>query len=198
MRESKEIAPRSLKSLLDQITVIDEVAWNDFTEHQIEKRFSKGEIIWQEGQICGHLVFLKKGLVRSFSAENGKEITFNFYETNSLFYDDYSFISQKPCNKTYQVLENSEIVLIPRMHLLSMFDKHKCFERIGRISVESAHVRMIEQRERMLQNSAEKNYQYLLLNSPYLVQTLPQKIIASYLNISTEHLSRIRSKISKG
>ncbi|WP_421810723.1 Crp/Fnr family transcriptional regulator [Flagellimonas sp.] len=194
--KQKEALNHSLKSILDQITFIDEIAWNDFIQHQIEKSLKRGEIIWNEGQVCRHLVFLKKGLIRSFSLNNGKEVTFNFYDTSSLFYDDYSFISQKSSKKTYQVLENSEVILIPREHLFKMFDKYKCFERIGRVSVENAHIRMIEERERLSQNNAEENYKQLLANKPYLIQILPQKVIASYLNISTEHLSRIRSKLS--
>jgi len=191
----KEVITQSLRSILDKITLIDEIAWNDFTEKQTEKSFKKGEIIWKEGQTCKHLLFLKSGLVRSYALNNGKEITFNFYETNSLFYDDYSFISQNPSNKAFQALEDSAITFIPRDHLLSMYDKYKCFEKIGRISVEIAHIQMIEKRERLIKNSAEENYKHLLSTQPYLIQTLPQKLIASYLNVSTEHLSRIRAKI---
>lgn len=183
--------------MLDEIAFIDEAAWDDFSRHQIRKSLRKGEEIWREGQVSKHLVFLTNGLIRSFAIDNGKEVTFNFYESGSLFYDDYSFISQNPCTKTYQVLENSEVILIPREHLLSMFDKYKCFERIGRVSVENAHVRMIEERDRMSLNTAEENYKELLENQSRLIQILPQKLIASYLKITTEHLSRIRLKISQ-
>lgn len=198
MLPPEEISNKSLKSILNQIAYIDELAWNDFVQGQEERVFKKRELIWDEGQVCGHLVFLKKGLVRSFNFEHNKEVTFNFYDANSLFYDDYSFISQMPSRKIYQVLEDSTVTLISRTHLLSLFDKHKCFERIGRIAVENAHTAMIEERERLSLNSAEQNYQYFLMNSPHLIQRVSQKIIASYLNISTEHLSRIRAKITKG
>lgn len=193
----KETLNHSLKSILNQVTFVDELAWEDFIQLKTEKSLKKGELLWREGQVCRHLVFLKKGLIRRFSLNNGKEVTFNFYETSSIFYDDYSFISQQPSKNNYQVLEDSEVTLIPRAQLLKMFDKYKCFERIGRIFVEKAHIAMIEEREKLSQNNAEKNYKQLLSNKPYLIQTLPQKIIASYLNISTEHLSRIRSKLSK-
>jgi len=156
-----------LRSILDEITFIDEIAWNDFSKKQTEKSFKKGEIIWKAGQICRYLLFLKSGLIRSYYLNNGKEITFNFYETNSLFYDDYSFISQNPSNKTFQALEDCTVTLIPREHLLQMYDKYKCFEKIGRISVENAHIQMIEKRERLVKNSAEENYKQLL--STYLL-----------------------------
>lgn len=196
--EPKAAVSKSLRSILSEITFIEEEAWQDFAQHHIEKKLNKGDFLLKEGQTCRHLYFLKKGLIRSFNFEQDKEVTFNFYDGPDLFYDDHSFLSQKPCGKSYQVLEESELTLIPRAHLLSMFDKYKCFERIGRISIERAHIKMIEDRDRLLQHSAEYCYRYLLDHSPRLIQALPQKIIASYLQITTEHLSRIRSKMKKG
>lgn len=193
--KQKGIAIQSLKNVLDKITFIDGIAWDDFSQTKIEKTIKKGDIIWREGQICKHLIFLKNGLIRSYYLNNSREVTLNFYEDGNLFYDDYSFISQKPSKNTFQALTDSALILIPRDHLLAMYDKHKCFEKIGRISVENAHIEMIEKRERLIQNSAEKNYKHLLSTQPHLIQTLPQKLIASYLNISTEHLSRIRGNV---
>lgn len=186
-----------LKSILENITPISDEIWGDFIEKRHEKSIKKGAFLWKEGQVCKHLVFLKSGLIRSFNHSGEKEITYNFYEKNALFYDDYSFLSQKPCTKNFQALEASEVLIFPRNHLLNLYDRHKAFERIGRIAIETAHIQMIENKERLNLHSAEFNYLYLLENHSELLQQVPLKIIASYLLISTEHLSRIRAKITQ-
>jgi len=186
------------KSAIDAIVHINDLAWSDFKKEFQKKTIKKGEFIWKEGQTCKHLVFLKNGLVRSFSTTNGKETTHTFYEKKNFFYDDYSFLSQKPCIKAYQVLEDSELVFVSRTHLFSMYDKYKCFERLGRIAIEQTHIKMIHDIEQISQNSSEENYKHLLNTNPSLIHRVPQKIIASYLNVTSEHLSRIRLKISKG
>ncbi len=188
----------NFKTAIDTVVYIPELAWNDFKIQLQKKTIKKGEYIWREGQICNHLVFLKTGLVRSFSISDGKEITHTFYEKRNFFYDDYSFLSQNPCKKAYQALEGSELVLVSRTHLYSMYDKYKCFERLGRIAVEQAHIKMIQDVELLNKSSSEDNYKHLLSTNPSLIQRVPQKIIASYLNITSEHLSRIRLRISKG
>lgn len=186
-----------LKFTLNKIAVLNDMEWQDFSQFIIEKNLNKGDYIWEEGQISKHLIFLKSGLIRSYSFTNNREITHHFYEKNALFYDDHSFLSQKPCSKYYQILEKSALFMISREQLLAMYDKYKTFERIGRLAIEDAHIKMIENIERLNINSAEENYLHLLNNHPHLLQKISQKIIASYLNITTEHLSRIRSKIAK-
>jgi len=187
----------NLKIAINNIVGINEMAWNDFRTGLKEKKIKKGSFLWREGQTCRHLAFLHSGLIRSLSYNDGKEITHTFYESNNLFYDDYSFLSQNPCQKAYQVLADSELILVSRVHLHTMFDRHKCFERLGRLAVEQAHVSMIQDVERLNQSSSEENYKDLLITRPNLLQQVSQKVIASYLNISPEHLSRIRLKISK-
>jgi len=186
-----------LKIVINNIVKISDLAWKDFEATTTKKRIKKGELLWEEGQVCRNLVFLQTGLVRSYSFRDGKEITHTFYEDKSLFYDDYSFLTQKPCKKTFEALEDCDLLVVNREDLFSLYDEYKCFERLGRRAVEIAHINMIEDIERLILGSAEQNYLYIINNTPKLIQQVPLKIIATYLNISSEHLSRIRAKISK-
>lgn len=187
----------SLKTVIHELVALTDAAWEDFTSGLRKRTVERGAYIWRAGQVCKHLVFQKSGLARSFSCPNGNEITHRFYDVNSLYYDDYSFISQNPSKKSYQLLEDSELLLIERAHLNALFDKYKCFERLGRIAVEQAHVQLIDGAEMLNQQSAEENYRQLLATNPSLLQRVSLKTIASFLQVSPEHLSRIRSKLSK-
>ncbi|MBT29976.1 MAG: cyclic nucleotide-binding protein [Thalassobius sp.] len=186
-----------LKEALNQIAPVEECAWNDLEQFLSTKTVRKGELLWKAGDICRQLVFVNKGLIRSFSLIKEKENTHHFYFENSLFYDDYSFISHKKCTKNYEAVETTDLSIVPRGALYLLFDKYKSFERIGRLAVEQIHVKLIENYERINLYTAEENYLHLIDAYPEILQRVPLKHIASYLNISAEHLSRIRKAVSK-
>ncbi|MDF0717148.1 Crp/Fnr family transcriptional regulator [Muricauda sp. 334s03] len=196
MKAPQQNETYELKTVLDSMVKINDLEWRDFIKGLQRKNLSKGEHLWKKDQFCDSLVFLQSGLIRSYSYLGPKEVTHAFYFEKSLFYDDYSFLSHRPCTKAYQALEDSEILFINRSYLQSMYDRHKCFERLGRLALENAHIAMVQNMERIRLFSAEENYCYLSKHYPGLLQRVPLKTIASYLNISPEHLSRIRAKKS--
>lgn len=184
-----------LKSVIHQFSPVEAVAWKEFEQFFFERRLAKQEMLWEEGEFCQHLVFIQSGLIRCYDLDKGVERTHDFYLEGSLFYDDYSFHAQRPSLNFYQAIEATVLIAIPRAALHLMYDKYKSFERLGRIAVESNHIRRIESVQRITRLSAEENYRYLLEHQPELVRRAPLKMIASYLHISPEHLSRIRRGI---
>ncbi len=181
-----------LRATLSSYSSFENEVWEEFEHFFIEKSISKNEMIWENGEVCKHLVFIVKGAVRSFSMARGNELTNNFYFDSDLFYDDYSFISQKPCFSNYQALEDTDLLLIPRSALYLMFNKYKSFERLGRIVVECRYIELYESMTRKSNQSAGENYRYLMEHAKKVIQRVPLKMVASYLNITPEHLSRIR------
>ncbi|RIV47553.1 Crp/Fnr family transcriptional regulator [Flagellimonas pelagia] len=181
-----------LRTALSSYSFLENEVWEEFEHFFIEKSIAKNEMIWENGEVCKHLVFIVKGAVRSFSMAHGNELTNNFYFDSDLFYDDYSFISQKPCFNNYQTLEDTDLLLIPRSALYLMFNKYKSFERLGRIVVECRYIELYESMTRKSNQSAGENYRYLMEHAKKVIQRVPLKMVASYLNITPEHLSRIR------
>ncbi len=186
----------SLRNLLQSVAPISETEWRNFEQYFSSRKLLKTETLWKEGEICNHLVFLKSGLIYCFYNKEEKEIVTNLYFENAVFYDDYSFIKQEPCILTYIALETTELIVIPRIALYEMFDKYKSFERLGRMMVERNHTISIKEQLNFNGNKAEEKYLNLIASQPSLIQRVPLKTIASYLNITPEHLSRIRKKIS--
>jgi CRP-like cAMP-binding protein len=186
----------SLRNLLQSVTPISETELQNFEQYFSSRKLLKNETLWKEREICNHLVFIKSGLIYCFHNKKEKEIVTNLYFENAIFYDDYSFINQEPCILTYVALETSELIVIPRIALYEMFDKYKSFERLGRMMVERNHTISIKEQLNFNGNKAEEKYLNLIASQPLLIKRVPLKIIASYLNITPEHLSRIRKKIS--
>lgn len=184
------------KNILQSVTPIAETEWLNFEQYFSCRKLLKNETLWKEGEICNHLVFIKSGLIYCYHNKEEKEIVTNLYFENSIFYDDYSFIKQEPCILTYIALEITELIVIPRIALYEMFDKYKSFERLGRMMVERNHTISIKEQLNFNRNKAEEKYLNLVATQPSLIQRVPLKIIASYLNITPEHLSRIRKKLT--
>lgn len=187
---------KTYKNLLQSVTPISEDEWKNFEQYFSFRRLNKNEILWKEGDICNHLVFLKSGSVYCFHYKDGKEMVTNLYFENAIFYDDYSFIKQEPCLLTYIALETTELIVVPRIALYEMFDKYKSFERLGRMMVERQHTISIKEQLNLNGNKSEDKYLSLVASQPNLIQRIPLKIIASYLNITPEHLSRIRKNLT--
>jgi CRP-like cAMP-binding protein len=184
------------KNILQNVTPISEDEWSNFEHYFSYRKLLKNETLWQEGEICNHLVFIKNGLIYCFHTKEEKEIVTNLYFENSIFYDDYSFIKQEPCMLTYVALETTELIVIPRIAVYEMFDKYKSFERLGRMMIERNHTVSIKEQLNFNGNKAHEKYLNLITKQSSLIQRVPLKIIASYLNITPEHLSRIRKKLA--
>ena len=187
---------QKLKNIMQEITPVPEQEWLEFEKFFVERVLLKNDFLWKEGQVCKHVVFIKKGLMYCYYEREEKKVTANVYFEGSVFYDDYSFITQEACTLNYVALEKTELIVIPKSALEKMFDKYKSFERLGRLMVERVHAINIKDNENRDGKNAEEKYLNMIANHPILIQRIPLKILASYLNITPEHLSRIRKKIS--
>jgi CRP-like cAMP-binding protein len=185
-----------IKERINGICPIEETAWEDFSQYFSRLIIKKWGTLWQPGDICRQLVFINSGLIQSSYEKDGEEIAWRFYLENNLFADDYSFISQQPCKLIYVALEETELVTVPRAALYKMYDSYKSFERLGRMTVESIHLALINDQLNLNGLKAEEKYLSLVTSHPNIIQRVPLKSIASYLNITPEHLSRIRRKLA--
>lgn len=186
-----------IKSLMTGVAPIEEEAWQDFEQHFTTNILKKGQELWKAGETCRQLVFINYGLIRSFRYTATREVSTHFYFENQLFYDDYSFISQQPCTDTYETIEETELVVIPKAAVHLMFDRYKSFERLGRMMAECHLATRIKEQLSSKTLSSKDKYLRLLSGSPHIIQRVPLKFIASYLDMTPEHLSKLRHDLSR-
>lgn len=184
------------KTILQNVTPIAKNEWLHFEQYFSSQKILKKEFLWKAGELCKHLVFIKNGSIYCFFNREDKEIVTNLYFQNSIFYDDYSFIKQEPCMLNYVALETTELLVIPRIAIYEMFDQYKSFERLGRMVVEKNHTNSLKEQLIVHGSIAEIKYINLVESQPEVLRVVPLKIIASYLGITPEHLSRIRGKLA--
>lgn len=160
----------------------------------IKKR--KNDILLSNGKNSQVSYFVKKGCLRLFYIdEEGKDVTRYIAFENQFATELVSFITNQPAQETIQVIENSELLYITHddfRHLMTIIPKWKDFYSIY---LEKAYVNNSKRLISFTTLDASERYQQLFKINPNIVKRLPNKIIASYINISQETLSRIKSKI---
>ena len=162
----------------------------------VDKKFSKGSFLLQPGQICTSHLLVKEGVARKFYIHNDKEITTEIY-----FHDDVaisldSYIMRKAADVYIEALTDLEVTIIDYSRFLDVKKKYSEIIMLDKMFIEYYAV-WFEQRLKAFQTmDASQRYIQLLEKEPRIVQQLPVSITASYLNVSLETLSRIRSKFS--
>jgi len=155
---------------------------------------SKNEYLLNEGQVCRHLYFLEKGALRGFYNLDGKEITHWFGFEKDFVTSFHSFITHEPAVENIQLLEGSILWMISKETLTELFNHYHEIERLVRIAYEKYYIRLEERFVNAQFKTATERYERLLDQTPYILERVPLGHIASYLGISQETLSRIRSK----
>lgn len=156
--------------------------------------FSKNEYLLTQGQVCRNLFFLEKGAIRGFYNLDGKEITHWFSFENDFVTSFHSFITGEAAVENIQLMEGSILWTISKETLTSLYNQYHEIERLVRIVYEKYYIRLEERFVNAQFKTASERYENLLLHTPHILERVPLGYIASYLGISQETLSRIRSK----
>lgn len=154
----------------------------------------KNDFLLTHGNTCRHLYFLEKGALRGFYNLDGKEITHWFGFENDFVTSFHSFITGTAAVENIQLLEGCTLWSISKETLTGLFDQYHDIERLVRIIYERYYIRLEERYVNAQFRSAADRYEDLVKQSPHILERVPLGCIASYLGISQETLSRIRSR----
>ncbi len=157
-------------------------------------KVTKGDHVIEIDHRCENLFFINKGLVRGYYFDKGKEITNWFAQENEFATCFYSFIAQKSSFENVQAIEDCELVKFSYSALQNLYTKFPETERIGRIITENYYIKLEERILNLQFKAAKERYDKLLSSKPSLLQRVPLGQIASYLGITQETLSRIRTE----
>lgn len=156
---------------------------------------NKNDYLATEGKTCRHLYFVQQGALRGYYMLDGKEVTHWFAFEKNFVTSFHSFITQQPAVENIQLMEGSVLWAISKDKLTELFDLHHDIERLVRIATEKYYIRLEERFINAHFTTATERYENLLQQRPHIIERVPLGYIASYLGISQETLSRIRSRI---
>ena len=161
----------------------------------IPKKLRKRRFLMGEGDICKYTVFVEKGLLRSYTVDDkGAEHILQFAREGWWSGDLYSFLTAEPSSYYIEALEDSELFLITKPSWDLLLEKVPAFERFFRILIQNNLIATQRRLMETLSETAEEKYNRLLRDHPDVVQRVPQHMIASYIGITRETLSRILSQ----
>ncbi|WP_439554382.1 Crp/Fnr family transcriptional regulator [Flavobacterium macrobrachii] len=162
------------------------------------KTYRAKTIIVNAGEISQYSFFVNSGLLRSFNInDNIVEHVLSFACEGWWIGDMYSLISQKPGNLFIEVLEDAEVVLLSRENQNELFTQIPKLERFFRILTENS---LVAHQERLMDNlslTAEERFDKFCKRYPTLIQRVPQKQIASYIGVTPEFFSKMKSRLLK-
>ncbi|MCO5240779.1 MAG: Crp/Fnr family transcriptional regulator [Chitinophagaceae bacterium] len=162
----------------------------------IPKKIRKNQYLLQEGDVARHAAFVEKGALRAYSVdEKGAEHIIQFAFEGWTISDMYSFMTGNPATYNIDALEDSELVLISTNAQEEILKQIPEYEAYIRLQVTGAYMAMQKRITSMLSLSLEERYINLIKLYPNLIQRVPQRMIASYMGLTPETLSRVRRKI---
>ncbi|MCP9752666.1 Crp/Fnr family transcriptional regulator [Ferruginibacter sp. HRS2-29] len=159
-------------------------------------KVEKNELLVIHGQTSQRTFFVGNGCLRIFFiTEDGQEVTRYLAFENNFATALCSFISKEPSLEFIQALEPTSLLYISHKDFYHLLEIIPSWENFYRHYLENAYVNNTNRLMSFLTLDATERYRQLLSTNPKIVQRLPNKIVATYLNISQETLSRLKSKI---
>ncbi len=165
----------------------------------LPKKLRKKRFLLEEGEACQYTTFVEKGLLRSFTVDDkGNEHILQFGMQGWWVADLYSFLTGEPSEYNIEALEDSELLLINKASWDLLLDEVPAFERYFRILIQNNLIATQRRLMGTISTTAEERYLKLLQHFPDISQRVPQHMIASYIGVTRETLSRLRSQMTSG
>lgn len=155
--------------------------------------FSKKELILREGEICNHIFLVIKGLVRSYYLKDNQEINTVFMEEGDFVISVLSYYRRQPSQEFIEALEDVELCGFHYEDLNDLYNTFVEFNSIGRKLTEFYFCLAEERLAGIRLTNAKEKFEFLMAKKTNLINRVPLKILASYLSITPETLSRMRA-----
>lgn len=177
-----------------------------FTEEQFAqiadklrfREYSKGQFVLRQGEICKHFFYVEKGLLRFYSIDHfGKEHIIQFATEGSFVSDRSSIYFNEPSAFFIDAVEDTRVAVLDEGFVCQVSEISPQFQKYNQHILQN-HIRHLQNRVHLLISAtAEERYLDFIKLYPNLTQRVPQWMIASYLGITPESLSRVRKELAK-
>ena len=161
------------------------------------KKLRKKQYLLQEGDICKHIAFVEKGALKAYVVDDaGAESIIQFALEGWVISDLYSFLTGEPATYNIDALENAELVLISKSAHEELLKKLPKYETYIRLQITGAYIALQKRLTSIISLPLEERYKNFLAIYPNIAQRVPQHMIASYMGLTPETLSRVRSRMA--
>lgn len=183
-----------LRAVLERFAPIPDDEWAWFAGYLRPHHFTRGENLLREGSMVTRMYFILRGCTRTYYLADGREVNRNF--TFEGRFAGGSSIAGRAAHASVQALEPTDALGFSIDLLPVMYDRHRCWERIGRRIAEMYWQEKEEKELRFRLHAPEEHYRLLVARGHLMTQRVPLRHLASYLGVAPETLSRIRTRIA--
>ena len=188
--------PDHFFNILSKTITLTETDKGIFRQHILVKKLRKRQYLLQEGEICKYVAFVSTGMLRSYLVnQKSNEHIIQFAPEGWFISDLNSFINEDCSNLSIEAIEASELILVSRTAHVFLENAVPAFYKFNYMQFRGAYIAMHKRLINMFTLSAEEKYINLLQIYPDIMQRVPQHMIASYLGLTAETLSRVRKKL---
>lgn len=161
------------------------------------KKLRKKQYLLQEGDVCKYIAFVEKGALKSYVIdEAGTERITQFALEGWTISDLYSFLTGEPATYHIDAIEDAELVLISKAAHEELLQQVPKYETYIRLQITGAYIALQRRLTSIISLPIEERYKNLTTLYPTIVQRVPQHMIASYMGLTPETLSRVRGRVS--
>ena len=187
---ARELARRYSTMTHEELDMLEQIL--------VPMKFARGEMILREGDICRNIYFIDHGLVRQFYFKNGKELTEYMAVENTICMSIESLFREEPSRQQMQAIEPTIIFALPKAKLEKEAVRNVNIQMLYRKILEESLILSQVHADMLRFESAQERYAKLVKRSPQLVLRAPLVYIASYLQMTPETLSRVRTSALLG
>ncbi|MFK7757620.1 MAG: Crp/Fnr family transcriptional regulator [Flavobacteriales bacterium] len=184
-----------MKHFLSNYIDFSEEEYGSFMAIAKLKTFRKNEYLLTADRPVEKLFFVKSGFMRGYRIQDGADITHHFYLDNWLATDYESYLSGNQGELHIQALVDTEVYEFTKSTLFAFFKSNEKFEKIRFVQAEDAYLRMVRRLKNFQCMELKERYLELVNTDPELFSLVPQRHIASYLGVTPQSLSRMRSEL---
>ena len=186
---------QNLIQFIKQLVSFTDEEIQDILHLFVEKTLKKGEFWVKEGEFNSDILFLNKGMLRSYFVKREVEKTFDLVIENQILTATESYASGLPSTDFIQAVEDTYLSVITKDNLEILYSKSFKWERVGRIIIEYYTIEKEIRIRSFISETAQERYERLAKDQPELMQRTPQIYLANFLGITPQSLSRLRRKI---
>ena len=187
-----------LNKKISSIISITPAEFNLYKSLFVTKKLRKRQYFLQETDVCKYQAFIEKGILRSYTIDDkGNEHILQFASEGWWMADLSSYLTGEPSFLNIDAVEDAELLLLSKSAWEEGMDKIPQLEHYFRIILQNHLVATQKRLLQSLSETAESRYRRFMETYPDCLQRVPQHMIASYLGITRETLSRLRKQMAE-
>lgn len=183
---------------LHKFITLSEEEFDEYIRPNIEVRhFKKKQLITKDGEIEDYFNFITKGLARKYYKKGNQEINVQISTEGHIIHAQESFHSRTPSEYFIEAIEPTTVVSITYDNLEKIYSQSHKMERLGRLVITFTMIIKDRWLMNMLKHTPRERFLDFVQKNPELLQRVPQRYLASYLNIQPETFSRFKHLLRK-